>query len=314
MIITKYRALNYAASLATLFLTISILILFTATVSNDVGEYDIIHAFIKNTESLGEAILAVRFEPGFTTIYYMLSDLDSRVLFTLLGSICLIMKFYLFRQYLDNSYFAWLTYIIIFIPAQEASQIRTAIATTALMYVLLRDQPKKNYFLETFFASLMHFIGLIIFSYQFFSKPIRALLLFAFGAFFLNLFFALLIQYIPFFFIYRPNQLGFSANIFSTVFLVQILIGISCLLNWKILTYVQKKGAYLILIGIISFILLNDFPFVHRIREVSMLGTIPLVFSQSLRMTLPTLTIYLNFAYYFIYHAFYLFDELFTHF
>ena len=309
MIVTKHKIFSFAANAITLFLTISLLILFTATISNDVGEYDIIHDLIKSTESLGEAILSVRFEPGFTTLYYILSGLDSRFTFSLIGSICLIIKFHLFRQYLDKSHLAWLAYIIIFLPAHEASQLRTAIATTLIIYVLLRDQPKKHYIYETVSATLMHFVGLLVFSYQLFSKPIRGLLLILIAALFVDMFFSLLLQF-PFFFVYRPNQEGVTANIFSTVFLVQILIGASCLLNWRILTYIQKKGAYLILIGIILFILLNDFPFAHRIREVCMLGIIPIVFSQPLRMTIPALMIFLSFAYYFFYHAYFVFDEL----
>ena len=160
---------------------------------------------------------------------------------------------------------------------------------------------------------LMHNVGLLVFTYQLFNKPIRALIFVVCASLFFKLAFSLLVQNIPLFHFYRPNPQGHEANIFGSLFIIQVLIGFLCLLNWRILTYNQKKGAYLLLIGAITFIILNDFPFVHRIREVSMLGIIPIFFNQVLKLTLPALLMYSSFAYYFFFHVFILFDELVTY-
>jgi hypothetical protein len=311
--INKNKLFSFTTSSLAILFSVMILVLFTSTVSNDAAQYDLIFDAIKKSESLWDAIISLRYEPGFTSIYYFLSFLDSRVAFILLGSLSLIIKYIIFRKYLPTIIFPWLCYIIIFMPALEASQIRSAVASILILYVVCTTNISNNYIFKGVAASLLHMVGVLIFAYQFVKKPFIAILLIIFAAFALNIFFQLLISYFPVLYYYRANQFG-EVNLFSTIFLSQLLISTCCVLNWRLFNFTQKKGAFLIIIGTVLFISLSDFSsVVHRVREISMLGIFPILFHQQLRLTFPSLTIYIAFGYYLVYHLFFLSDELLTY-
>ena len=309
--VSKNQLFSIASFGVTILFSVLLLILFTLTVSNDVAQYDLIFESIKNSESLRDAFTNTRYEPGFTTIYYSLSFLDARVAFILLGSISIALKYHIFQNNLRFKYLAWLCYLVIFLPNLEASQIRTAIASIIILYSICIPKERFNYIFNGIVATLLHLVGILIFAYQLFKKPLIAILMIIVATFFLNLFFGLLLEYIPALYLYRANIDGASANLLSTIYLAQSLIAVSCVLSWSLLDFKQKKGAFLIIIGTMLFFLLNDFAsIVHRLREVSMLGVFPLLFSQKLRLTFPSLIIYLSFLYYFFYHLYFLLDEI----
>tara|TARA_B000000460_G_scaffold249049_1_gene228377 strand:+ start:2333 stop:3151 length:819 start_codon:yes stop_codon:yes gene_type:complete len=259
-----------------------------------------------------EAFKNLRYEPGFIFIYYFLSGLDSGMLFLLLASLCVLIKYAIFKKYFMHPIIAWLLYIIIFLPNLESSQLRTAIATTVIFYVISNPVMKKNYLVEAISASIFHYIGLIILSYRLIRKPFQGLLLIILAAALFNIFITLITQYVPILILYT----GFEgeANLLSSIFVAQSLIALCCILNWRLLNNTQKKGAFLIIIGAIIFIVLNEFSgIVHRIREISMLGIFPLIFSNRLRLNFPTLTLYILTAFYCLYHLFFLSRELIGH-
>jgi len=312
--ISKNQLFSIASFSVTILFSVLLLILFTLTVSNDVAQYDLIFESITNSESLWNAIINFRYEPGFTTIYYYLSFLDARVAFLLLGSASLTIKYIIFRKHLSIMIIPWFCYIVIFMPGLESSQIRSALASTVILYVVCTPNIRNNYISQGVAASLLHLVGVLIFAYQFVKKPFVTILLIILAALALNIFFQLLMNYFPVLYYYRANQLGGDINLFSTIFLSQLLISTCCILNWRLFNFTQKKGAFLIIIGTVLFISLSDFStVVHRVREVSMLGIFPLLFHQQLRLTLPSLTIYILFGYYLIYHFYFVSEELFSY-
>tara|TARA_B100000686_G_C16769636_1_gene964193 strand:- start:1037 stop:1990 length:954 start_codon:yes stop_codon:yes gene_type:complete len=313
MRVSKKSLSNIATICSAITFSIFILILFTVTVSNDVGQYDLIFFAIKNSGSLRDAIFSLRYEPGFTAIYYSLSLLfsDSRAAFIALGSLSIALKYLILKNNLRFIFLSWFSYVVIFLPSLEASQIRTAIASTIILYSICLPKEKYNYIYNGIAASLMHLVGVLIFAFQLIRKPLVAVLMISVAAVIFNFFFQLLQQYIPVLYYYRSNQFGMSINLLSTTYLAQSLIAVCCVLNWNLLDFKQKKGAFLIIVGTILFFLLSDFPsIVHRVREISMLGVFPLLFSQKLRVTLPSVIIYLSFLYYLLYHLFFLLDEI----
>ena len=308
----KNKILSYTSNTLVILGSILLLILFAQTVSNDFHEYDLIHAEIQRYGSFQEALKDLRYGPGFIFIYYSLISLDSRTLFLLVASICVLIKYAIFRKYFMHPIIAWLLYIIVFLPTLESSQLRTAMATTVIFYVISNPVMKKNYLVEAISASIFHYIGIIIVSYQVIRKPLRGLMLIFLAAVLFNIFITLITQYVPILIIY--TNIAGEANLLSSIFVSQSLIALCCILNWRLLNNTQKKGAFLIITGVIVFIVMNDFiGIIHRIREISMLGIFPLIFSNRLRLNFPTLTMYIFVAYYCLYHLFLLSRELIGH-
>tara|TARA_B100000900_G_scaffold408933_2_gene424000 strand:- start:169 stop:1116 length:948 start_codon:yes stop_codon:yes gene_type:complete len=257
-------------------------LLYTQTISNDYYQYDIGYKFFKDQETFLNAIAITRFEPGFVIIYFYLSKIFSFFnLFLLISSICIIIKFLIFKKFLKNYRIAWLVYLIIFLPSFEANQIRMAIVTIFIIYILCSDNQKIKYFRIAFLASSFHLSGLLILFFKFHLTPIKFFLIFLFTIFSINNIVTVFEQILPVDYnILIPIDTMGQVNILNSNSLVQFIMIIYIIIYWKKLSIVQKKGALLICAGLIFFVLMDHSAVVaHRIRETSLLGIFPLIFS-----------------------------------
>ena len=197
-------------------------------------------------------------------------------------------------------------YIILFLPAQESSQIRIAFSTVFIMYIIFNPYTVRNLIPATVFSILFHKIGVI--------TPLLLIpKLGRMGVLLWLLVFGITLQILDNISLLIGLEAYFiggnhSVNLLSSVFIVQLLISINGLLNWQQYNVIQKKGLMIILIGCAVYIGLADVPGVaHRVREVSLIGIIPMIFSTkySLNLKNSNFIIYIGTFYLVAYELFY---------
>jgi hypothetical protein len=287
-------------------------ILITQTVSPDFEEYGFIYDNIILEETIGEALTNFRFEPVFTISFFYLSKIfEFPITFLFIAFIALIAKYFIFQKFYKYSLLAWISYVIIFLPHLESSQLRTAVAVTFLIYVISTHKPKKYYFFETIAAASFHILGVIIIFNRFIKNIIFGFLFVLIGLLFFKILITLLTSYIPFLLNYIQDDAEVQASFINSNVIVQAIIVCCSIFHWKFLSYSQKKGAFLLLIGLLIYIVLFEYPGIsQRIREISLLGTLPLIFSSRLKIKFPVLVIYLMFFVLFVYNSYFLFSRL----
>ena len=278
---------SFFTSAIVLTLSFSLVIFYSGNISHDYNSYLLFYSQIREIDSLLESFYFSRFEPGFISLSYFLSllpFLSGKSYFLLLAAASLVIKYRLFKKYLNFPNFAWFIYILLFIPALEASQIRTAIAMILVLYVILKAN-NTGFIAPAMLASLFHFSGVIIMLLSAQKRFISGILIFLLMIFFIEDIFSFLhTDFIPLkqFFPESRN----NVNLLSTVFISQFLISLFGILDWNNLNQSQKKGLFLILLGSIIYLGLYDNPSIaHRIREISLLGIFPLLFSGSIKRT-----------------------------
>jgi len=263
-----------------------LVLLYAENIAHDYRSYLIFYGELEEFDSLESALYGSRFEPGFVTISYFLSwpsFMSGSGYFVLLATVSLIIKYVLFKKYLNAPNFAWLIYVVLFLPALEASQIRTAIATIVILYVMLREVRNEGFIFPAVLASLFHYAGLIILFFHLqkhlviglIAIPVLLLLFISFDII-LAVVHTDLIPFRQFASTAHTNHV----NLFSSVFILQFLILLIGALNWNKLNQSQKKGLSLIIIGTVLYIGFYYNPGIaHRLREISLLGIFPLLFS-----------------------------------
>ena len=246
-----------------------------------------------DNNSFKDSLDESRFEPGFVFISHYISRFINTIelQFFIVASIVLIIKYSLFIRYLHSPYIAWLVYLIIFVPAFESNQLRTAIISIFILYALFnRERIKKFFLFPTFFGVLFHYGAAIILFLNFERKLFIALL----GSIFIIVLSFNMDAILDFFdsdliplnqFITSSNNYQ-QANIFSSVHLVQFSIFLLGLMNWKNLSLNQRRGVIFLMIGSVVYISLSYNPSIaHRIREISLLGILPLLFADKVVLT-----------------------------
>ena len=281
--------------------------IYSLNISHDYNSYLLFYDLVVNTDGYFQLLSQTRFEPGVPSLYYYLSPYFSgRELFLLLALIILIVKYGLIIKYTKRPYLAWLLYIILFLPAQESSQIRIAFSTVFIMYIIFNPYTVRNLIPATVFSILFHKIGVI--------TPLLLIpKLGRMGVLLWLLVFGITLQILDNISLLIGLEAYFiggnhSVNLLSSVFIVQLLISINGLLNWQQYNVIQKKGLMIILIGCAVYIGLADVPGVaHRVREVSLIGIIPMIFSTkySLNLKNSNFIIYIGTFYLVAYELFY---------
>jgi hypothetical protein len=280
----------------------------------DYYSYITYYNLIEDSENLKESLNASRFEPGFIFISYYLSNVFSspEAHYYFVASVCIIIKYSLFVKYIHKPILAWSLYLILFLPALEANQIRTAIATIFVLFMIFqKSDNKKNYILQSVFASLFHYVGSIIIFQSFYKKlsifflflvPLILLVVSNFDS--LILYFNSELLPISQFHS-KVNIDNNSVNLLSSIHIAQISIIIFGLLNWINFSPNQKKGLFLIIIGSLLYIsFVNYPPIAHRVREISLLGIFPLLFSVKIKWNLSYILISLSVFYITCYSVF----------
>jgi len=285
--------LKKSSFLSAIVLTLSLLLVlfYSENISQDYNSYLIFYNDIREFDGLLESLYYFRFEPGFLSLSYFLSllpFLSGKSYFLLLATASLVIKYRLFKKYLNFPNFAWFIYILLFIPALEASQIRTAIAMVLVLYFILKTN-NRGLIASAMLATLFHYSGVIIIllsAHKRLITAISAIIIFAVLFLFIeNIFLFLHTDVMPLKQFISGSSKNY-VNLLSTLLISQFLISLFGILDWHNLNQSQKKGLFLILIGSVFYLVLYDNPGIaHRIREISLLGIFPLVFSGDIKRT-----------------------------
>jgi hypothetical protein len=94
---------------------------------------------------------------------------------------------------------------------------------------------------------------------------------------------------------------------------MQVLIAIFCVFFWNNLNDQEKKGAFLNVFGVVTYIIFMDNAIVaHRIRELSQFGILAVIFLGDNRLTYVRFVASLGLVYIFLYNAVYVTGRLFS--
>jgi hypothetical protein len=294
-----------------------LLIFFAHTISNDFLQYELIYDQftdykINNKGSFKEFMIFHRFEPGFELLYYyLLSFFAANTLFFLIAIPVMTIKYLLFLKYLKFPLAAWFFYIVLFFPSLDSSQLRTSIVSMIIIYILLTKLSNFRYILNIIVAISFHYLGIIILLIRLYKYAIFLILIIVIGSFLFND--ILLWLSSPNFKLdyYIVNKSGLTVNYLSTNAAAHLLLSIYCFISWRGFNEAQKKGAFLIILGIVIYYLLGYNPSIaHRIREVSLLGIFPVLFFTRVRFTYASLIAYISLFYMSLYSCFLVINEL----
>lgn len=280
-------------------------------ISNDLENY--IGLFERlNYTSFNESLIGEITEPGYLLFAWILSKYFSAdFLFILAGLFPLLYKINILRR-IDYGFAAVLFYFLLFLPIQESNQIRGALAGCFILFSLLLDQKRPLYYLLLgLTASLFHYSGIIIVAFYVF-RITRSNLISLSGLLLVSLVWNTLLSEVSLlsFLAHQASaedEIGITFT--NPIFWLQVSIIISTLFIYRQLTYQQKKGFHLILLGAATYVLFADTPVIaHRIRELSLLGLFPLIFTRASKttysglynfiaaFTMGSYTFYLNFS------------------
>ena len=252
-------------------------------ISNDANNYFDLFERLSNS-GLQESLIRELTEPGYLYISWLASKVFSpSSIFFLAGFLPLLYKLYLLRK-LEYGIIAIFLYFLLFLPIQEANQIRGALASCFILYSLLYvPKTSRSYIYLALFSSLFHYSGIIIVAFFFldkFKSNIPAIL----AIIFFGIFWNWLISNIALFSFLGHQMSGeeIGVNFTSPIFILHLLTVIAICIMFKDLNYMQRKGFHLILIGLLVYVVFSDTPVIaHRIRELSLLGLIPVLFFQT---------------------------------
>ena len=253
-----------------------------------------------------------RFEYGFALIYYYATKFfDSLSIYLVLATITLLSKKLIFDKFSYYPKLSLFTYLLFFVVFYEASQIRSAIILTFVLYVLFNEK-KISIWFYAFLSTLFHISGLAIlqiyifyFIKNIFKLEDRSSLIFVIVFYsILLIFISLSINSFEFdFLIYYLYSS--PINLINTNSLFQILISTLLILNFRKLNFIQKKSTTFFITSLLIFFLLFDFSTIAtRIREISLIAFIPLMFSRKLEFNYFNLSIIFSFYAIFAYNLY----------
>ena len=237
----------FAFSMAALFLYV-----LGGEASNDAVAYEYFFHRLQDVD-FGDARLVVeRFEIGFLLLYWLLSHfLSASAAFYVVGLSGLSVKYYLIKNHLHYPLFAFFIYISVFLAAQDATQIREALASCFVLYALIVSKGGKSYLILGAIASLFHYIGLIIILLYFVRVPLIGLACIVLLSFIWN---SLITSTELTFALNFLSDSSGQRNLTNSFFIMQLCISGVCAFQWKRLTFAQKKGAYLLMMGTVFYI------------------------------------------------------------
>ena len=282
-------SLNRVSSTVRHFTTVSVsfLVLYglIITVANDVANYEVIWEFSQD-RSFIEVFNQRRLELGSLFILWSFANYVSAItMIFLTGVIALSAKYYLFNKYINQTLIAYVLYVITFVHILDANQLRAALASCFIIYaILVPPKSKYTYLLLTTFAVLFHYSGVIILSLYFVRRPFFIIS----SVIIASLLFDAIVASSPllsFAMVWLSGGAG-NVSLINSFWIMQILIAILCAFNWKSLNEGQKRGAFINMLGVIFYVAFQGSPIVaHRIRELSQLGILAILFLGSRRWT-----------------------------
>lgn len=283
---------------------------FGGNFSNDAREYEIHWISVQNVDFISH-FSKIRFEVGFALIYWFLGQyLSAALSFYFVGLLTATSKFLIIIKNYQYPIWAWLFYFSVFMHLHDANQIRTAISSIFILIALSTETDVKKIMLWGVLAVLFHYSGALVFFLIALKVAPLSIILIPF----LGLIWNFVLSKATFFasaYIYLSNGVG-AVSFFNSLFLTQIGISVCALLEWKKLSEIQKKGAFFSILGVLFYISFYNNPLLaHRLRELSMIGLIPLLFIKKLKISpLPALIMYLGAMYIVSYNLIFIIKKL----
>ena len=279
------------------------------TVANDVANYAVIWELSQNM-GFWEVFSNYRLEFGSLLVIWIIANYAPVITTIFLtGLIGLLAKYWILTTYLRNGTLAFLLYVITFAHILDANQLRASLALCFLLYALVTE-PKSNftYVWLSFFAIFFHYSGIVILALYFTGRPLfLALILVA-----VSLLYDLVIPSVPFLsfaliWLPAPGVVSF----FNSFWIMQVIILVLSIFYWSKLSNIQKRGALLNMLGVVTYIVFYDSAIIaHRVRELSQLGVITILFSNHDRLQVFRFGVGLCFAYIVLYNLFLMTSEL----
>ena len=310
--ISLSKLFSIPTHLVVLLLTLLFLYLLIISVANDVESYLYIW---EESQSMGlfEMFRFYRMEFGSLFIIWGLSKYFSGIsMIFLAGAIGMIAKYWIFISYVHRGFLAYILYVLTFAHILDASQLRASLALCFLLYALLSGPKSKyTYLWLASFAMFFHYSGVIILALYFTRAPI----LLGFLICIISLGFGWIIlssPYLSFATVWLSTATD-SVSFINSFWMMQLLILIICVLSWSKLSEGQTRGAVLNMAGVILYVVFYDNPIVaHRLRELSQLGILAILFLGPERLTPLKFGVAACFAYIVSYNLFLVFSEMMT--
>lgn len=280
-------------------LPISFLALYTLiiTVANDVPNYTHIWE-ISQEWSFIEIYNQRRIEFGSLFILWNLAQYFSATLMIFFtGALALLAKYYLFTKYINQLVIAYFLYVVTFVHILDANQIRAALASCFLMYAILAPPKSKYSYLKlAALGVLFHYSAVIILSLYFVRLKFLLVVLIIIASLSFD-YIVVSYEILSFAKIWLSGGDGFVSFV-NSFWIMQIFIAILSVANWRYLSDGQQRGALLNIMGIVVYISFYASPIIaHRVRELSQLGILAILFLGPPRLTYVTFGSSLCFAY-----------------
>jgi hypothetical protein len=289
-----YSQIIYVLGLVYLFF----LITYT---SNDVVQYVGVLLEVQDQNFI-EFLNGTKFrEVSWAILFFLMKITSASYAFYILAVSSLTAKYYIFSKYYHHYLLAFISYTLIFVQILDANQIREALAV-CLVFIALSIEPKRKYtyFLLAIIGVLFHYSALVILLFYF----SRHLFLSIVVVFLSSFYFINILLYYPLFDFTQvwltkiPNQVNFtnSLNFF------QACISIAAIISWKELSSIQKKAVYFNTIGVSVYLCFYEYPIIaHRVRELTQIAIIPLLFFHRFKLTYSSLAWSLSLLFYIFY-------------
>jgi hypothetical protein len=297
--------LRYLSNWIIFLLVVIFLYFLTVSTSNDAKQYLSIITKLSNL-SFSQLLVAkftLRGEYSSYFLLWILTKLFSiNYVFFILAFISVSVKYFIFSKYLHYSLLAFISYALVFMHILDANQIREASAICFIFAALfIEPKSKYSYLMLALIGMTFHYAAVLILSLYFARKFIFSIALLIIT----SLTFTQAIQsfdYLSFADIWIasiPNQVNFT----SSLFLMQFVVSISGILLWKKLSNIQRKAIYFNTIGVVVYLLFYNYPIIaHRVRELTQISIIPLLFFDRFRLSILSLAWPVALFYYILYN------------
>lgn len=253
-----------------------------------------------------------RFEYGFAFIYFHATKFfESSFIFVLLATITVISKKFIFNRYSYYPNLSIITYLLFFVVFYEASQIRSAIILSFILFILFHPKEIRIWF-YALISTLFHVSGLAILQIYFYYFIKKIFNLADLLALLITIFFYILVLIIISFVLHNfqfDSLLYYlyssPINLLNSNSILQIFILFLLILNFNNLNSVQKKATVFFSLCLLIFFLLFEFSTIAiRIRELSLIAFYPLMFSKKLEFNYFYILLGASFLFIFTYNLY----------
>jgi hypothetical protein len=265
--------------------------------SRDINSYKIFYDHsLANLSNFDQIWNFFYYEPLFKFLFIKLSKyIFFYDFFFLIGFVCLSIKSFLLYKNEKNIFLGIFLYFLLFFSLQhEASQIRTAIATT---FILVAIFSKIKFFFFYFFLTiagiLFHKVCIIILAIYSLRSFVLSLVVIFFISIFSDKFITIFLPYIDLssYLTVEAQNILFNTNVKvsqvslknSLVWSTTLVCIIIILSDYKNLNFIQKKSLMLMVLGIFIYFSFRNVPDIaSRFFEVSSVGIVSLLASKKL--------------------------------